>query len=113
MPKVSEETVEWVRGLLAAFIGGGASAITSGVTVSMMDPKDYNLAEGAAKLYALMGVLFTVNGIMSAAMFLRQRPVPDPHKVVVTTVETAVEKPKGTVTKTTVAETHVEPASRP
>ena len=72
---------EWIRGLLAAFIGGGASAVTSGVTVSAMDPKDYNLAEGAHKLYALMGVLFMVNGLVSAAMFLRNKPVPE-HRVV-------------------------------
>lgn len=106
--KVSEETVEWLRGLAAAFIGGGASAITSGITVSAMDSKDYNLAEGAGKLYALMGVLFTVNGLVSAAMFLRQKPVPEAHKVVVKTVQT-VEKEPGAVVTTTVKETHVEP----
>ena len=70
---------EWLRGLLAAFVGGGASAITSGITVSAMDSKDYNLAEGAGKLYSLMGVLFMVNGLLSAAMFLRNKPVPE-HK---------------------------------
>lgn len=34
---------DWVRGLMAAFISGGASAVTSGVTVNMLDPEHYNI----------------------------------------------------------------------
>jgi len=86
---------EWVYGLTGAFIGGGASAVTSGFVVVGMDPKDYNLNDGLPKLLSLMSAMFVVNGIMSMMMFLRQKPVPD-HKQI----------------RTTVQETTVEPAHR-
>ncbi len=98
---------EWVRGLMAAFISGGASAITGGFTVTQMDPKDYNIY--GRKLYALMGTMFLINGVIGAAMFLRTKPVPD-HKVVKTTVqETTVEPGVPPVKVKTVVETHAEP----
>jgi hypothetical protein len=102
---------EWFRGLIAAFVSGGASAITSGITVSAMDSRDYNLATG--KIYALMGAMFAVNGLMGAAMFLRNKPVPD-HKIVTTTIqETTVRptKPATTVVRT-VEEVHTEPKDK-
>jgi uncharacterized membrane protein HdeD (DUF308 family) len=70
---------EWLRGLVAAFISGGASAVTGGFTVSALDPRDYNLQEGMPRLLLLMGAMFLVNGILSMMLFLRQKPVPD-HK---------------------------------
>ena len=69
---------DWLRGLIASFISGGASAITSGFTVSAMDPNDYNLYN--TKLYMLMGTMFLVNGILGAAMFLRNKPIPNETK---------------------------------
>lgn len=68
---------DWLRGLFAAFVSGGSSAVVSGFTVSLMDPKDYGFRAG--KVYALMGTMFLVNGIMGAMMFLRSKPVPN-HK---------------------------------
>lgn len=66
---------DWLRGLIAAFVQGGASVVTGGITVASMDAKDYYM--GSHKLYALVGAMFTVNGILGAAMFLRQKPVPE------------------------------------
>lgn len=66
---------DWFKGLVAAFVSGGASAVTSGFTVSALDPKGYNFQ--SSKIYTLMLAMFLVNGIMGAMMFLRQKPVPD------------------------------------
>jgi len=99
---------EWFRGLLAAFISGGSSAVTSGFVVSSMDPADYNLRNG--RIYSLMGAVFVVNGLVGMAMFLRTKPVPD-HKVVTTTTKETVVQPTSPPKKveTTVVETHQEP----
>jgi len=104
------DVAEWIRGAIAAFVSGGASAVTSGITVSALDNKDYNLTTGASKLMLLMLTMFLVNGLMGLMFFLRQKPVPD-HKVVVTTVQ-EVEKKPGSVVTTTVKETHTEPAEK-
>lgn len=97
---------DWLHGLIAAFVQGGAGAVTGGITVATMDPKDYFL--GSHKLYALMLAMFLVNGILGAMAFLRQKPVPD-YKTVKTTVETTEQARRPAVVVTTVEETHVEP----
>lgn len=63
----------WFRGLGAAFIGGGASALTTdqglllaqrmGVDVPTLDLK-------------ALGVVFLSSGIVSAAMYLKKSPLP-------------------------------------
>ena len=98
---------EWIRGAIAAFVSGGASAVTSGITVSALDNKDYNLTTGASKLMLLMLTMFLVNGLMGLMFFLRQKPVPD-HKTVTTTVQETTRKPQAIVV-TTVEEVHTEP----
>ena len=89
---------EWGLGLVASFVSGGASAVTSGFTVSALDPKDYNFQDGLSKLLILMGAMFLVNGIMSMMLFLRQKPVPD-HKLIKTTIEETVVQPALAATK--------------
>ena len=102
------DIAEWLRGAIAAFVSGGASAVTSGITVSAIDNKDYNLGEGSGKLLVLMTTMFLVNGFMGLMFFLRQKPVPD-HKVVERTVERTIQKPEGVQVIETVKETHTEP----
>ncbi len=100
---------EWLRGLIAAFISGGAGAVTSSVVVSFKDPEHFNFSQ-PAELLSLMFWVFIVSGVFGMFLFLRSKPVPD-HKVVKTTVqETSVEPgvPPVKVVKT-VVETHQEP----
>jgi hypothetical protein len=66
---------DWLYGLGAAFIGGGAGAVSAGLGVSMLDPKDWNL--GTGKLYALVGSVFVINGLLNMMAFLREKPLPD------------------------------------
>lgn len=86
---------DWLRGIFAAFIGGGAGAVTSGVVVSMNDPKDYNLY--TSKFYHLVIAVFAVNGLISMFAFLHQRPVPDQIKTVLTTEKIEV-SPEAVIT---------------
>jgi len=97
----------WLYGLFAALIGGGAGAVVSGVAVSMMDPKDFSF--GSGKFFALVATIFLTHGSVSAFMFLKQQPLPA-IRTTTTTVETTERQAHPpAVVKTTVAETKVEP----
>ena len=95
------DVATWIRGLLSAGISGGASAITGGVTTSMLAPETFNLQTG--KFYVLVFGLFAMNAIVSIAKFLQSHPVPD----VITERSTAVISHPGAAdtTVTTVKET--------
>ena len=58
----------WAKGLLSAIIGGVASS----VTVVIIDPMQFNLSEGLPKL----GTVALVNGMIAAALYLKQSPLP-------------------------------------
>ena len=59
---------KWLKGLVSAVIGGAANAIT----VMIVDPTQFNLGDGAAKL----GTVALVSAIVAAAMYLKQSPIP-------------------------------------
>lgn len=66
----------WLHGLVAAFIGGGASAVSAGFSATLVDPKDFNLSSGLAHMSVLMGTTFAVSGVLSAMAYLKQSPLP-------------------------------------
>ena len=59
---------QWAKGLLSAIIGGAANSIT----VMIVDPIAFNLDEGFHKLTTVT----IVSAIVSAAMYLKQSPLP-------------------------------------
>jgi hypothetical protein len=59
----------WVRGLIAAVIGGAANA----VIVMILDPIDFNLGAGAGKLAIAAGS----SALVGAALYLKQHPLPE------------------------------------
>ena len=65
---------QWVHGLAAAVIGGGASA----VTVVIVAPDQFNLFDPAAlnRLISVVGV----SALVSAALYLKQSPLPPEDK---------------------------------
>ena len=67
----------WLHGLIAAFIGGGASAITSGFVASQLMPDRVNLGAGLFLTLKLIGATFVISGVLSAAAYLKQSPVPN------------------------------------
>ena len=64
----------WFYGLGVALIGGGAGAVTSAVTVSIMDPKNFTLL--GPQTLKLAGMVFLVNGVLSVFFYLKQSPLP-------------------------------------
>jgi hypothetical protein len=68
----------WIHKLAAAFIGGGASAITSGLVGMGFAPDKFNLTEfaGIKHLLLLMLANFVVSGFLSAMFYLKQAPLP-------------------------------------
>jgi len=66
----------WIHGIIAAFIGGGAGAVSAGFASAMVAPGQFNLGGGLAGLLELMGVTFLVSGALSTFAYLKQSPVP-------------------------------------
>ena len=95
----------WIYGLLYGAIGGGASAVVSGVTVALNDPKDYGV--GSGKFMELVITVFMANAAMSMFLYLKQTPLPAVKTV--TTVQTVEQETKPTKTITTVEETKLSP----
>ena len=58
----------WARGLVAAAIGGGANAVTA----MIVDPATFNIATGLPQV----GQLAAVSAAVSAALYLKQSPLP-------------------------------------
>jgi hypothetical protein len=62
-------TLYWLKGLVAAFIGGAANAVTA----TIVAPESFNFNEGLGKVFQLS----LVSGLVSAALYLKKSPVPD------------------------------------
>jgi hypothetical protein len=58
----------WLRGLLAAIIGGASSA----VTLIVVDPLDFNFEAGLVRL----GKVAVVMALVGAALYLKTHPDP-------------------------------------
>lgn len=59
----------WLKGLIAAVIGGAANALT----MVIVDPLNFNLGEGASNLLTVAAT----SAIVAAAMYLKQSPLPN------------------------------------
>ena len=62
-------TVVWVKGLIAAVIGGVANS----VTLMIADPQNFNLGEGINKLLTVAAT----SAIIAAAAYLAKSPIPE------------------------------------
>ena len=70
----------WLYGLLSGFIGGGAGAIGSAFGGIMTDPDHFNPSHGVHHLLVLMGWTFVFSGVITAAAYLKQSPLPPEEK---------------------------------
>lgn len=68
----------WIYGLFAAMIGGGASAVSSGVSGMVVAPETFNLSGGLGKTLKLMGATAVVGAATHVVTYLKQSPVPPP-----------------------------------
>lgn len=75
---MNNKTRSWLHGVIASFIGGGASAIVSGLTSVGFAPDKFNLSDlkGFGHLVGMMAANFIVTGLLSAAFYLKQSPMP-------------------------------------
>jgi hypothetical protein len=65
----------WIRGLAAAFISGGASGVTGGITASVIAPDSFNLTSQLKHTLALIGITFLVSGIVGVCAYLARSPL--------------------------------------
>ena len=61
-------TTIWIKGLIAAIIGGVANT----VVLMIADPLNFNLGEGLNRLLTVAAT----SAIVSAAAYLKQSPIP-------------------------------------
>jgi len=97
---------QWFKGLIAAFIGGGASAFSAGLSSMVVDPHDFTIY--SPKFWKLILGTFVISGLVPFFAYLHSKPIPDtkevirvkqttttddqPTKVVETIKETSTEK---------------------
>lgn len=65
---------EWIRGILGAFISGGAAGIGAATAVTAFDPSHDIVGIALLKV---TGLTFVISGVVSLAKYLQNHPVPD------------------------------------
>ncbi len=88
----------WLYGLMSAFIGGGATALSTGTAVSMIDPEKFNIQNPRPLLLMLL-VTFVASGFAPFFAYLKQHPLPS-IRTVETKTTTLQENPPAIVEKT-------------
>jgi hypothetical protein len=73
---MNQDTSAWLHGLFAALIGGGASAVTSGIVLPGISPAAFNFNAQLYPLFKAATAMFVVNGLFSAFLYLKQSPLP-------------------------------------
>lgn len=92
---------QWSYGLGAAFIGGGAGAITSSQVAMGIAPDRFNYSNGIGNMAKMAALTFIVQGALMALAYLKQSPLPAlVETTVITKAETTIsEKAVDTPTK--------------
>lgn len=101
---------DWFYGLIYGAIGGGATTVYAAFGTMIIDPHDF--AFGSPKSLHLIWLVFSFSALMSAILYLKQKPLPDMKKRE-ETVEVTEVKGKPVATVTTVKETSVVPVVTP
>ena len=97
----------WIYGLFAGGIGGGASAVSGAFAASAIDSTHFGF--GSTASWKLMGLMFLMNFMKDGFLYLKQNPLPTVKTVTkVETVERQQHPPA--VVTTTVEETKVTKA---
>jgi len=66
---------DWIYGLTAAIVTGGASSVASGFSLIVVAPDQFSVAHPGLLIKSMLTV-FAVNGILSGFSFLRNKPIP-------------------------------------
>ena len=73
---MSPKVMDWLKGLAAAFVGGGATAFAGGTAAAMLDPGLFNLSDGLAQEMKLFGSIFLISVATHVLAYLQRRPTP-------------------------------------
>ena len=85
---MNKDTKTWLHGLIAALIGGFASAMDSGLALMIIAPDKFNLGPALWKTLGTVTVLGILSGLKVMFAYLKQSPVPtDSIEVTKTTVQ--------------------------
>ena len=68
---------QWLLGLVAAVVQGGAGAVTAAIGASWVAPNEFNLSVGFAHTMELMGAVFVINGLLGFFSYLAKHPTPE------------------------------------
>lgn len=98
----------WVMGLWAAFIGGGAGAFSAGLATIVVDPHDFNVY--ALKFWKVVFGTFVISGLGPFFAFLHTQPIPA-VKEVTSTVQTTTGGSAPPKVVETVTEKRIEPVT--
>ena len=67
----------WFHGLAATFIGGTATAISSGLALIAVVPEKFNIGPGLMLTLKTVGILGVISGAQTAFAYLKQAPLPE------------------------------------
>jgi hypothetical protein len=67
---------QWVHGIVAAFIGGVAGALDSGLALLLIAPETFNLNTGLRKTLLTLTVFGLLSGAKLAFAYLKTAPTP-------------------------------------
>lgn len=76
MKKRAKTLKAWAYGLVGAFIVGGSSAITAGVTIVVVAPDRFNFHEMIGNTLTVMFSVFFISGLQGAFAYLSKSPLP-------------------------------------
>jgi hypothetical protein len=65
----------WLKGIAAAFIGGGASAVTSAITAPMFAPNDLSYGGHPWRILGMACTTFVISGFFSVMYYLKNSPL--------------------------------------
>jgi hypothetical protein len=82
---MTKNTRIWIRGLAAALIGGGSSAVTATVSASLIAPGTFNVGSQLHNFLTLAGATFIIGGLLHTAGYLSQSPIPQEETTITTT----------------------------
>ena len=74
--RTSKGRAIWLRGLLAASISGISNGLTTGLSANMIAPSSFNMGDGLVSTMQLVAVSSVISGVLGAAAYLKQSPLP-------------------------------------
>lgn len=100
----------WLMGIMRSFVSGGAGAIAAAVGTMGLDPAKFNLVnlDGITHVFAMMGIMFILQGVVHLAIFLQTHGSPE-EVAVQKEIATAVKNGRAVVVSSYPASAEGEP----